>query len=79
MRPDWEKIKVQTMRELVTLKFTDPQLAELLLATGDALIKEGNRWGDTFWGVDLRNGQGQNILGQILMNIRSNLRIQRGG
>lgn len=47
------------------------QLAVRLLATGDRELIEGNRWGDTFWGVC--NGVGENNLGQILMCIRSEL------
>ncbi len=47
------------------------QLAAKLLATGDRQLVEGNRWGDTFWGVC--NGVGENNLGQILMCIRSEL------
>lgn len=74
IRADWEEVKVQTMQDLVRVKFTNPELAALLLATGDAPLKEGNRWNDTFWGVNLRTGLGQNILGQILMDVRSNLR-----
>ena len=31
-------------------KFTDPMLAEMLLATGDAELIEGNNWGDCYWG-----------------------------
>lgn len=78
LRPNWDQIKVQVMRHLVTEKFTNPQLAEWLLKTGDVMLEEGNRWGDTFWGIDLRTGQGQNHLGQILMDVRSTIRIQRG-
>ena len=50
------------------------QLAEQLLATGDKLLVEGNRRGDTCWGVDVRTGQGENRLGRILMKVREELR-----
>lgn len=43
-----------------------------LLETGDAMLIEGNTWGDTFWGVC--NGQGLNVLGNLLMEIRQELR-----
>ena len=33
----------------------------------------GNTWGDTCWGVDLRTGQGENHLGRILMKVREEL------
>lgn len=72
IRPDWEAVKVDTMREIVTLKFsTHAHLAAKMLATGDAMLIEGNTWGDTFWGVC--RGRGENHLGKILMSIRSQL------
>ena len=66
LRPDWESIKIDTMRAVVHLKFLENRpLARLLIATGDAELIEGNTWHDTFWGVC--NGVGQNNLGKILM------------
>jgi hypothetical protein len=41
-------------------------------------LVEGNRWGDQFWGVDLRTGLGENHLGKILMKVRDELRSNRG-
>lgn len=74
LRPDWEKVKVGIMEEIVRAKFTqNEQLREMLLATGDAVLEEGNTWNDTFWGVHLKNGQGQNHLGRILMQVREEL------
>lgn len=73
MRPDWDSIKIDVMRDLLRQKFTEePELRELLLATGDAELIEGNTWGDYFWGVC--NGEGQNNLGKLLMEIRDGLR-----
>ena len=46
----------------------------LKLTVRDAVLEEGNTWNDTFWGVHLKNGQGQNHLGRILMKIRTELR-----
>ena len=74
LRPDWEQVKVGIMEEIVRAKFAQhPELAAKLLATGDRVLIEGNHWGDTFWGVDTRTGQGENHLGQILMKVRSEL------
>ena len=74
LRPDWEKVKFTLMEEIVRAKFTQhPELAEQLLATGQKIIIEGNRWGDTCWGVDIRTGEGENRLGKILMKIRGEL------
>ena len=75
LRPDWEKVKEQLMEEIVLAKFTQhPDLAALLMATGDKLLIEGNRWNDRYWGVDLRSGTGKNRLGAILMKVRKRLR-----
>ena len=74
LRPDWEEVKLGFMEEIVRAKFTQhPELAIKLLATGDQVLVEGNRWGDIYWGVDIRTGQGQNNLGKILMKIREEL------
>ncbi len=74
LRPDWEQVKVGLMEEIVRAKFTqNEELKRLLLATGDKRLAEGNTWGDTFWGVDLRSGRGENHLGVILMKVREEL------
>lgn len=74
LRPDWEDKKLEIMKEIVTLKFTqNPDLKQKLLATGDTPLFEGNTWGDTFWGIDLTSKSGQNHLGKILMEVRSEL------
>ena len=73
LRGDWESIKIQTMEDLVRTKFQDPNLAQALLATGDAELIEGNSWYDTYWGVNKFNGEGYNHLGVILMKIREEL------
>lgn len=73
--PDWEFRKVYVMRGLLEQKFQHPELAEKLLATGDAEIIEVNHWGDTFWGQC--NGEGENHLGRMLMDIRNTLRKER--
>ena len=78
LRPDWEAVKVGIMEEIVRAKFIQhPELAARLLATGDKVLVEGNHWGDTFWGVDTRTGQGHNHLGRILMKVREELHLQR--
>ena len=45
--------------------------SEMLLATDDMEIIEGNVWGDTFWGVC--DGKGENNLGKVLMEVRQHL------
>lgn len=67
--PDWETRKIEVMRGLLRQKFSNPLLRALLLATGDAELVEGNTWNDRFWGVC--RGSGQNWLGRLLMEVRS--------
>lgn len=77
LRPDWETVKYDIMEEIVHAKFFQhPDLAYKLLATGDKVLVEGNRWGDIYWGVDMNTGQGENHLGRILMKVREELRGQ---
>jgi ribA/ribD-fused uncharacterized protein len=68
MRPDWNDCKVAVMRHLLEQKFSDPVLRARLAATGPLELIEGNTWGDRFWGV--YEGQGQNWLGRLLMELR---------
>lgn len=76
MRADWDDVKVPTMRDLIARKFADPELREALLATGDAVLIEGNWWGDKFWGVC--GGVGKNWLGRLLMCERARIRGEAG-
>lgn len=69
---NWDDIKVNSMLEILFLKFNDPYLKHLLLSTGDEHIQEYNTWGDRFWGVC--NGEGLNFLGVLLMFVRESLR-----
>jgi ribA/ribD-fused uncharacterized protein len=71
MRSTWEDEKVAVMLALLRVKFSDPDLAQKLIGTGSAYLVEGNTWGDTFWGV--YRGEGQNHLGELLMQVRSEL------
>lgn len=71
LRPDWDTVKFTVMLDLVRAKFANPELAVKLIATGDAQLVEGNTWGDTLWGVC--KGSGENHLGKILMQVRSEL------
>jgi ribA/ribD-fused uncharacterized protein len=72
VRKDWDIMKVDVMRLITRLKYNIPELGMLLLATGDQELIEGNTWGDRFWGVC--DGEGQNNLGNILMEVRDSLR-----
>jgi ribA/ribD-fused uncharacterized protein len=71
LRPDWESIKLGVMLELLRQKFEHNPLRAMLLETKDATLIEGNTWGDQYWGVCA--GVGENHLGKLLMQIRSEL------
>ena len=78
-RPDWPEVRVEVMRDLVRQKFEDhPDLKNILLATGDAELVEGNTWHDNFWGQcrcsRCAADRGLNWLGRLLMATRQRLR-----
>jgi hypothetical protein len=76
LREDWESVKTDVMLSLIRIKFTKhPNLGAMLLDTGDASLLEGNSWNDRVWGVDVRTGEGENRLGQILMQVRDELEL----
>lgn len=74
-REDWDDVKIDVMRKCITQKFNQEPFRTKLLDTGDQYIQEGNWWNDTFWGVDLKADPpvGKNILGKLIMEIRSTL------
>lgn len=76
VREDWNEVNLGIMESLVREKFQYEPFKRLLLATGEAMIIEGNSWGDSYWGCILENGEwvGENRLGKILMKIREELR-----
>lgn len=72
-RPDWADVKLDLMRRADLAKFTqNPELATLLLATGDAALIEDSPF-EPFWGSGA-DGNGQNWAGRVLMEARERLR-----
>ena len=73
LRPDWEAVKEDLMREALRAKFTQhPNLRALLLSTGESEIVE-HTTNDRYWG-DGGDGTGRNRLGQLLTELRAELR-----
>lgn len=73
LRTDWEQVKDDIMREVVCAKFTQHRdLGQYLLNTGDAVLVEHTK-NDSYWG-DGGDGNGKNMLGTILMEIRKELK-----
>ncbi len=86
-RPDWDQVRKPWMLEIQLLKYTQHlDLRELLIATGNVTLIEGNAWRDDFWGCvpvasrrsgallpawgDHQEWTGRNWLGRILMMTR---------
>jgi hypothetical protein len=72
LRPDWEAIKEGLMLTLLREKFQQEPERSILLSTGNKTLIEGNWWRDTYWG-QCPLGNGQNRLGELLMQIRKEL------
>lgn len=75
LRKDWEKIKVDVMRDVIYHKFSqDYDLCVALDKTNGRELIEGNTWGDKFWGAvwnpAMKKFEGENWLGKILMEQR---------
>lgn len=78
---DWDALSESTMRNINKLKFEqNPHLIELLLTTGNCTLQEATT--NTFWGIGAsirskaardNTATGQNVLGKILMQLRSEL------
>jgi ribA/ribD-fused uncharacterized protein len=73
LRADWETARENIMRAALRAKFTQhPNLRLLLLGTGDADLIEHTS-NDRYW-ADGGDGTGRNRLGQLLMELRAELR-----
>lgn len=76
LRKDWESVKVNEMRKIVKEKFLqNPDLQKKLIETNSEYLEEGNTWGDRLWGTV--DGCGANLLGQILMELRDELVLEK--
>jgi ribA/ribD-fused uncharacterized protein len=77
LRRDWEEVKDEVMRRAVLAKFeANAEIRKILLDTGDAEIVE-NAPKDYYWGCGA-DGSGKNRLGEILMEVRKELREKEG-
>lgn len=73
LRADWEIVKDDIMREALHAKFDQhPALRSLLLKTVDADLVEHTA-NDCYW-ADGGDGTGKNRLGELLMELRAQLR-----
>ena len=80
LREGWDDhLKGDCMASIIEAKFAPgTELAQRLTQTGNALLIEGNRWHDQYWGQcgceKHYHWPGANMLGRILMARRSALR-----
>lgn len=72
LRADWDSVKLGVMEDILRIKFSDPELVKMLIATGDKYLEETNWWWDRYWGVCKQIGE--NHLGKLLMKIRTELK-----
>lgn len=78
----WDKVKEDIYKSVLIDKFSLPQLKRKLLDTGDKILVEASPF-DKIWGIGLADDhpdaenpskwRGQNLLGKVLMEVRSEL------
>ncbi len=74
LRPDWEEVKDNIMRNAVLCKFsTHADIKEILLSTDNEELVENSPI-DYYWGCGA-DGSGKNMLGIILMEVRQQLKL----
>ena len=70
--PGWEEARLDIMESILRAKFKQNSvLMKKLIDTGNCILINGNNKKEIYWGVDLYSWQGENHLGEILMNIRN--------
>lgn len=72
INPNWENIKIDIMRVIISYKFTrDAHCQEILVSTAGKMLYENFPY-DSFWGIG-KDGNGQNWLGRLLVEFRDKL------
>ena len=74
-RPDWDSVKDDIMLKALRVKFSDccnTQLRDKLRGTHEKILIEHTS-NDSYWG-DGGNGSGKNRLGELLMQVRNELK-----
>ena len=77
-RPDWDDVKVEIMKNILRAKVSQhPYVKKKLLETGERILIEDS-WRDSFWGWG-ENKNGKNVLGQLWMEVREEIRNAENG
>ena len=74
-RDDWDDVKVNIMNNILLKKFGKEELKKKLLDTGNAELINNVSYNDEFYGVHY--GNGENILGKLLMQIRDKIKSEK--
>ena len=75
LREEWNRKRYSVMYALVAVKFRDRYLRKRLLDTGSSELMEWVKSKEGFWSSLTYDGRaGQNMLGQILMQVREFIR-----
>ncbi len=69
---NWSNIKVERMYEVLKIKFSNDELKQKLLATGNSILIENSK-SDSFWGIGKKE-KGKNMLRNLLMKVRGELK-----
>ena len=73
--PNWSKIKVERMKNILHSKFSlNQELKKKLIETEDSILIENSKT-DNFWGIGPKF-KGKNMLGKLLMEIREKLQME---
>jgi len=71
IRQNWLEIREFVMKAGLVAKYhSNPALSSGLVDTAPAFLIEGNYWGDSYWGYDLKRNFGHNRLGSLTMDVR---------
>jgi ribA/ribD-fused uncharacterized protein len=80
---DWDTRRIHVMKAALLKKFAAEPMRSWLIATGHIPLVEGNYWHDNIWGnctcKRCESIPGLNMLGLLLMEVRSNLQQQKEG
>lgn len=74
IQTNWDIIRNEVMLTALRVKFKNIKLAKLLLDTGDARLIEDSK--DSYWGCGGSSNLGKNKLGQLLMQVRTELKLK---
>lgn len=77
IRKDWAKVKRVVMtRAIYTQCRTHEEVSNYLIKTDDQKIMEASQY-DYYWGCG-RDRRGENVYGQVLMDVRNKLKQEQG-